>query len=70
VDHLKHKRKDLCGVQADPPGVVVGTIACICKMIEIKKLKLNAVNTIVIDEVKLSSAWQNKIHQLLSVLSV
>ena len=57
----------VCGVQANPPGIVVGTIACISKMIDLKKLKLNAVNTIIIDEVKHCSRWSNSIDQLFLV---
>lgn len=38
-------------LKADPPAIIVGTLPCICKMIETKNLKTNAVNTLVIDEV-------------------
>eukprot|EP00250_Pteridium_aquilinum_P028530 c37318_g1_i1 orf=57-1565(+) len=38
-------------LKADPPEVIVGTLPCICKMIETKNLKTNAVSTLVIDEV-------------------
>ena len=50
MNERERERESMC-MQADPPGVVIGTIACVCKMIELKKLKVNAVNTIVIDEV-------------------
>lgn len=38
-------------LKASPPQIIVGTLQCVCKMIETKNLRTKAINTLVIDEV-------------------
>ncbi|KAJ7294230.1 hypothetical protein O6H91_Y271900 [Diphasiastrum complanatum] len=59
-------------LKAEPPQLIVGTLGCICRMIETKNLKVNAVATIIVDEVdtSLHSATQKLLEKLLAVYTL
>ncbi|KAH7282659.1 hypothetical protein KP509_35G042200 [Ceratopteris richardii] len=56
-------------LKADPPQIIIGTLLCICRMIETKNLKTNAVNTLVIDEVDAMFGMSQHVSMLRMLLS-
>lgn len=57
-------------LKASPPQIIVGTLVCICKMIETKNLRTAAINTLVVDEVDAMFGLTKHLGLLRSLLTV